>query len=397
MFAPCEEKTVGPQPSAVSLTPEVVRPGMAGPSSPGPEEPGLSGWLEETVERGASDLLLIAGHPPVIYTAGQWIPLADQSLTAEQVAAAVNSLLNDARRAELHARQDVDFALSVPGVGRFRVNLHSQRGTPAAAFRAIPLGVPPFAQLGLPPQVLGFADYPSGLVLVTGCTGQGKSTTLAAIIDHMNRSRRDHVITIEDPIEFLFTTGTCLIEQREIGQDSPSFVSALRHVLRQRPDVILIGELRDLETISTALTAAETGHLVLASLHTAGAAQTIARIIDVFPAAQQPQVRTQLTASLRAIVCQRLVRDRLNESLAPATEILVATPAIARAIRDNETHLVYGMIETGRQRGMTTLEQSLAELVREGRVDTKDALAAATDPGRLARLLGLSSAEAIGG
>jgi twitching motility protein PilT len=353
-------------------------------------QPPLAALLAEAVARGASDLLLISAAPPSICLHGQWRPLGDDRLTPDEIAAWLDAILTEQQRADLHRLRDLDFGLALPGVGRFRVNIHYQRGTPAAAFRAVPLGVPPFETLGLPPQIPGFADYPNGLVLVTGRTGQGKSTTLAAIIDHLNRTRAAHVITIEDPIEFVFEHGRCLIEQRQVGEDSPSFAAALRHVLRQRPDVILIGEMRDLETVATALTAAETGHLVLASLHTCSAAQTIARIIDVFPAAQQPQIRTQLGATLRAIVCQCLVRDSLNDALAPATEILIGTPAIARAIRDNEAHLIHGMIETGRQRGMHTLEQSIAELVRSGRVRPADALAAAADPARLEKLMGRS-------
>jgi twitching motility protein PilT len=359
----------------------------------------LAKLLIEAAERGASDLLLVAGAPPTVYTFGQWVPLSDHRLTSGEVSAFVEPILTEVQQAQLRDRRDLDFGMVLPAQhaetsappgcpARYRVNVHYQRGTMAAAFRAIPGKVPPFEQLGLPPEVRRLADFPNGLVLVTGCTGQGKSTTLAAIVDHMNRTRSAHVITIEDPIEFSFEHGTCLIEQRQIGEDSPSFASALRHVLRQRPDVILIGEMRDLETIATALTAAETGHLVLGSLHTASAAQTLARIIDVFPPVQQIQVRTQLAASLKAIVCQTLVRDQANETLTPATEILMATSGVRRAIRDNETHLIYAMIETGRSQGMHTLEQSLAALVKSGRVGPEEAFAAAIEPVRLAKLTG---------
>jgi twitching motility protein PilT len=372
----------------------------------------LAGLLSEAASRGASDLLLVAGAAPTIYVFGQWVPLNDTRLTSEDVSMILRPILTEAQQAKLSEQRDLDFGLSLPAIGgqtsegsgsagRYRVNVHYQRGTPAAAFRAIPAKVPPFERLGLPSQILRFGDFPNGLVLVTGCTGQGKSTTLAAIVDYMNRTRSAHLITIEDPMEFNFEHGTCLIEQRQIGEDSPSFASALRHVLRQRPDVILVGEMRDLETITTALTAAETGHLVLASLHTNSAAQTLARIIDVFPPAQQTQVRTQLAATLKAILCQTLVRDQANETLTPATEILTATLAVRRAIRDNETHLIYGMIETGRSQGMHTLEQSLAALVKAGRVRPEEAFAAATDPARLAKLTGRSekalSSEFSGG
>jgi twitching motility protein PilT len=381
-----------------------------GPARPGerPAADVLIRLLSEAARKAASDLLLIAGAPAAVYALGQWSHLTDDPLAADDIAKALESILTDDQRARLREQRDLDFAfrLVIPraeasngrpprqkppplhAVARYRVNMHYQQGTLAAAFRAIPAQVPPFNSLRLPEQVLGFADFPNGLVLITGCTGQGKSTTLAAIVDHMNRTRAAHLITIEDPIEFTFTHGTCLIEQRQIGDDSPSFASALRHILRQRPDVILIGEMRDLETIATALTAAETGHLVLASLHTSSTAQTLARIVDVFPPAQQPQVQTQLAASLRAILCQTLVRDNVNETLLPATEILLATSGVRRAIRENETHLIYAMLETGKKCGMHTLEQCLAALVKAGRVQPEEALAAAVEPSRLARLIG---------
>lgn len=346
--------------------------------------------LKQMQSRGASDLLLVAGVRPTIYAKGEWSTLTAPAPTADSLATALNQLLTEVQRARLTECRDLDLAIEIPGTGRYRANLHYQRGTLAAAFRAIPTNVPTFESLNLPQQVLNFADYPNGLVLVTGGTGQGKSTTLATMVDHINHTRSAHVITIEDPVEFAFTDDKCLIEQREIGSDRPSFASALRHVLRQRPDVIVIGELRDLETISTALTAAETGHLVFGSLHTSSTAQTLARIIDVFPPMQQPQVRVQLAASLRAIVCQTLLRDQINETLVPATEILIATTGVRRALRENETHLINSMIETGRSQGMHTLEQDLAELVKTGRVETQEALAAAPDRARLARLVGES-------
>ncbi|MFQ5430095.1 MAG: type IV pilus twitching motility protein PilT [Phycisphaerae bacterium] len=356
----------------------------------------LSRLLAETVRRGASDLVLVADAPPTVFLFGRWVSIADEPMSAEDVAACVRPLLTAEERDRLETVRDLDLGRSLPQIGRIRVNVHYQRGALALAARLIPESVPPFESLGLPPQVLKFCDYPSGLVLVTGGTGQGKSTTLAAMIDYMNQKRSSHVITIEDPVEFGFTHGTCLIEQRQVGDDTPSFASALRHVLRQRPDVILIGEMRDLETIQTALTAAETGHLVLTTLHTASAAQTIARIIDVFPSAQQAHVRTQLAASLRAILCQMLFRDQSNEALVPATELLIATSAIRRAIRDNETHLVYAMLETGRRHGMHTLEQSLEALVRSGRITAGAALSASVDSVRMRSMVGNAETEAVG-
>ncbi len=311
-----------------------------------------------------------------------------------QVAACLEPLLSEEQRDKLRLVRDLDMGFAASGGGRFRVNVHYQRGSIAAAFRAIPEDVPAFETLGLPAKVLDIADMPAGLVLVAGGAGQGKSTTLAAVIEHMNQSRASHIITIEDPMEFDFRQGTCLIEQRQIGDDSPSFASALRHVLRQRPDVILIGEMRDTETMAAALTAAETGHLVLATLHTASASQTLARVIDVFPPTQQSQVRTQLSASLRAILCQTLVSDQLNGGLVPATELLFATNAIRRAIRDNEAHLIHSMIETGRRYGMHTLEQSLQALVQSGRVASGEAVAVAADPVRMRKMCGLDDGVA---
>ncbi len=346
--------------------------------------------------RGASDVLLVAGAPPTLFAGGQWSPLDDTPLTSGDVVDCIESILTEPQRQRLHEHRDVDLGVTLPRIGRYRVNVHYQRGTLAAALRRIPPQVPTFDQLNLPSQVLRLADAPHGLVLVTGGTGQGKSTTLAALIEHMNRTRAAHIITIEDPVEFNFEHGRCVIEQRQIGEDSPSFSEALRHVLRQRPDVILIGEMRDRDTIAAALTAAETGHLVLASLHTADVTQTLTRIVDVFPAGQQPQIRTQLAGSLRGVVCQTLVAnrqcphatpDRGAAALTPATELLFASPAIRRTLRENEPHLLYGMLETGRSAGMHTLEQSLAELVAHGRIAPDEALAAASEPGRLERLL----------
>ena len=382
--------------------------------SSGTQSPGAAGGrhdlarlLADAVRRYASDLLLVADAPPTIFAAGKWAALHEQRMTREAIASCIEPLLTVEHRDRLNLRRDLDlsFAInldpeegSIGGAqGRCRVNIHYQRGGLAVAIRLIPDSIPRFEQLGLPPQVLGLADYPNGLVLVTGGAGQGKSTTMAALIEHMNRTRSGHLITIEDPIEFSFRHGTCIIEQRQVGEDSPSFAAALRHILRQRPDVIFIGEMRDTETMATALTAAETGHLVMATLHTSSAAQTLARIIDVFPPAQQPQIRTQLAGSIRAILCQALVADPLNETLVPATELMIATSAVRRAIRENETHLIYSMIETGRRNGMHTLEQSLEGLVRSGRVSAADALAVAADSARMKKMVGHldQSADAV--
>jgi len=373
----------------VSAPPSLLEPVelIAGTDDPNDAAVDVCALLTETVLRGASDLLLVAGARPTVFADGQWSALDAPVLDGRRLEPALMALLTEERRIRLVRVRDLDFGISDGGGKRYRVNLHYQRGTLAAAFRTIPATVPAFDSLNLPPQVIDFAEFPHGLVLVTGGTGQGKSTTVATMIDHLNHARAAHVITVEDPIEFAFAHGTCTIEQREIGDDSPDFATALRHVLRQRPDVIVIGELRDLETISTALTAAETGHLVIASLHTSGAVPTMARIIDAFPSEQQPQVRTQLAASLRAIACQTLLRCH-GAGLVPATEVLVATPAVRRAIRENETHLIASMLETGRSQGMHSLEQSLAALVKSGIVSAEEAASATSEPARLGRLIG---------
>lgn len=361
------------------------------------DNPLLLRMLADAARKNASDLLLVSDSPPKIYAGGRWVNLGEDVLVPNDITGLLSSMLTEAHRSRLNTQRDLDLGIAAPELGRYRLNIHYQRGTLAAAFRSIPQHAPALDRLGLPPQVAKVADFPNGLVLVTGCTGQGKSTTLAGIVDHMNHRRSAHVITIEDPIEFDFEHGSCLIEQRQIGDDTPSFASALKHVLRQRPDIILIGEMRDLETISAALTASETGHLVLASLHTSSASHTLARIIDVFPPVQQPQVRTQLAGSLRAILCQVLVPDQLNDALTPATELLFATDGICRAIRDNETHLIYSMLETGRRFGMHTLEQSLAALVEAGRTPPDDAFCAAMNADRLAKLLGCTVPESARG
>lgn len=348
----------------------------------------LHRWLGEARARGASDVLFVAGWPVTFNIRGCWTPESDATVNADEILAWGGEILSAPQQERLAAQRDLDIGLRIEGAGRFRVNLHYQNQTLAAAIRVVPPHAPALEELGLPEAVSRLADFRSGLVLVTGGTGHGKSTTLASLLSRMNESRACHIVTLEDPVEFEFPRGLAIIEQREIGMDSPSFASALRHVVRQRPDVIMVGEMRDLETISAAITAAETGHLVLASLHTSNAPQTLARIIDVFPAAQQLQVRAQVAASLRAVLAQVLVPAGDDATLRPATELMFANDAMRRAIRDNETHLLYGMIETGRSQDCWTLEQSLADLVREGRLAEPDALAAAAHPDRLGRLLG---------
>ncbi|MHC4611229.1 MAG: type IV pilus twitching motility protein PilT [Planctomycetota bacterium] len=341
--------------------------------------------IRQAHEEGASDLILVGGSGPSIYRRGQMEPLDGAPLPAGDLDQMILSALDERQRERLLRERDLDFSIALAGVGRCRVNVHYQRRSLAAAIRFVPDKIPGLEELNLPPIVGQLAEYPRGLVLVTGVTGEGKSTTLAAVID--NRTCARHVITLEDPIEYTFQHDRCVIEQREIGDDSPGFASALRHVVRQKPDVILVGEMRDLETISTALTAAETGHLVLASLHTVSAAQTIERIVDIFDARQQAQVRSQLATTLRAVVCQSLFRNERDGGMVPACEILVNTHAISRAIRDNEIHLVYGMIETGSKWGMQPMDAAIAALVGDGRVSAQAALARAPDPQRLEKQL----------
>ncbi len=342
--------------------------------------------LRLVLDHGASDIVLSPGAAPALWVQGEMRALPAEPLRSEDLRKIFLPLLSDAQKQRLDDTGDLDFSVGMKGAGRFRVNVHRQRGSLSAAVRYVPNEVPTFEQLQLPERVLRFARLRRGMVLVTGGGGSGKSTTLAALIDFMNGIYAYHVITLEDPIEYMFRHGGCLIEQREIGVDAVSFPSALRHVVRQRPDVVLIGEMRDLETISTALTAAETGHLVLATLHTANAPQTVDRIIDIFPAAQQGQVRVQLAGALQGVVSQMLFHS-CDGGLVPAVEIMVCSPPVRRAIRDGETHLLAGMIETGRAVGMQSMDHAIAGLVRNRRITTDQALAAAVDPEKLKRLL----------
>lgn len=325
--------------------------------------------LECVVNDGGSDLHISAGSPPMIRIDGTLRPVPGQDAwDRERVAAALYSLLSDEQQHHFDEVLELDFAFTLSEDARFRVNFYLQRGAVGAAFRLIPTEIKPLATLGIPESVASFGQLPRGLVLVTGPTGSGKSTTLAALIDLVNTTRADHIVTVEDPIEFIHPNKKSLVNQREVGADTQSFGNALKHVLRQDPDVILIGELRDLETISVALTAAETGHLVFATLHTQDAGQTIDRVIDVFPPHQQGQVRTQLAATLQGVVCQTLVKKAGGKGRAVATEILVATPAIANLIREGKTYQIRSALQAGRQHGMHTMDQHLADLVNRGEV-----------------------------
>ena len=328
----------------------------------------MNDLLHAAVDGGASDILLAAGAPPMFRISGELEPATLPALTPTVLEELCHQVLTDEQVEELKTHQDVDFSFAIPHLGRFRFNVHLQRESYAAAIRYINNEILSLDQLGLPPVIEELTCLKNGLVLVTGQTGSGKTTTLAAMIDRINRRDAKHIITLEDPIEFQYEHARSLVEQREIGTDCPSFASGLRHVLRQDPDVILVGELRDLDTIRTALQAAETGHLVLATLHSSSAAGTIDRIIEVFPPEEQTQIRTHLAESLKAVITQQLVKDADGKGRVAAIEILLSTRAIASSIRDATAHLIPGMISTGRRVGMQTMEQALNELALNGRI-----------------------------
>jgi twitching motility protein PilT len=335
----------------------------------------LADLLEALIQCGGSDLHITAGAAPTIRLHGVMRPIEDcDRLTPQDIQRMLYQILSQKQRERFEENLELDFAYALPGRARFRVNVYRQRDSLGAAFRIIPAEIKPLEQLGLPVQVGSFASLSRGFVLVTGPTGSGKSTTLAAIIDLANRTRHDHIMTVEDPIEFLHRHQNCVVNQREVGEDTLSFANALKHALRQDPDIILVGELRDLETISVALTAAETGHLVFGTLHTQDAAQTIDRVIDVFPPHQQQQIRVMLAGALQGVVCQTLVKTPDGRGRVVASEVMVATPAIRNLIREGKTHQIYSAMQAGASHGMATMDQSLAELVRRGAVTYEAAL-----------------------
>jgi twitching motility protein PilT len=338
--------------------------------------------LQRGMEMGASDIHITVFRPPLYRVNGQIIPgPEDELLTAEDTHRLGEEMIpNQKVKDTLAEFGQADFSNSFPGVGRFRANIYVQRGSWAIAIRIIPINVPELSNLNLPPIVTDLAMLDRGLVLVTGVTGSGKSTTLAAMINHMNHHRSCNILTLEDPIEYLHRHGTCIINQREIGTDSTSFAQALRAALRQDPDVILVGEMRDLETISTALTAAETGHLVLATLHSGSASQTIERVVDVFPPHQQGQVRIQLANCLQGVITQQLVPRVDGRGRVVSTEILVVTPAIRNLIRENKIHQIYSSIQTGAASGMMTMEKSLKSLYQKGVISLEEVTRRSTNP-----------------
>jgi twitching motility protein PilT len=349
----------------------------------------LADLLLDVVARNASDLHITAGAHPTVRVRGRLTPLEDfPVLKPADTRELMYSILTNHQRQRLETDWQLDFAYSVPGKARFRVNAYFQRASVGAAFRLIPFGILGIDELGLPPAVHELTKKPRGFVLVTGPTGSGKSTSLAAMIDEINSTREQHIMTIEDPIEFLHGHKRCIVNQRELGFDAQSFGAALKGALRQDPDVILVGEMRDIETIRTALTAAETGHLVFATLHTQDAPQTIDRIIDVFPAEQQGQVRSQLGVSLEGVITQQLIPTADGSSRVAACEVLIATPAVRNLIREGKTHQVYSVMQTGTQHGMQTMDAALAQLVRAGKITRQAAEQRSSTPEELRRLLG---------
>ena len=396
-------------PGQIGATPTVPQP--AGPFSqpaPGgrvgvggpPAEIGfdIEGALRHMVHVGGSDLHVASGAPPTVRKDGNLVPLDGLPLLhPEAIQRTLYAILTQKQRETFERNLELDFAYAIRGLARFRVNMYQQRDSLGAVLRVIPSEIKPLESLGVPSVVANFANLARGLVLVTGPTGSGKSTTLAAIVDLANRTRSDHIMTVEDPIEFLHQHKKSLVNQREVGSDTHSFANALKHVLRQDPDIILVGEMRDLETISVALTAAETGHLVFATLHTQDAAQTIDRVVDVFPSHQQPQVRTQLAAAIQGVVCQDLSKRANGPGRVVATEVMVATPAIRNLIREGKTHQIYSAMQAGAQQGMHTMDQDLANLVKAGKITYEQGLEKCHHTEDYNRLAGRSAGGSGGG
>ena len=344
--------------------------------------------LNLMVQRGGSDLHLSVSSPPRIRVDGKLAATEHEPLTQELTQKIIYSVLTQDQIAKFEKHLEIDFSFGVHGLGRFRTNAFFQRGSIAAVLRMIPFEVFDFEDLGLHRPVMeSVCNLNKGLVCITGATGSGKSTTLAAMIDYINGSRHGHVVTIEDPIEFLHRNKHCLINQREVGADTQGFAPALRSVLRQDPDVVLIGEMRDLETIEAALTLAETGHLTLATLHTSDCVQTINRIVDVFPAHQQQQIRTQLSFTLQAVICQQLLAKATGRGRILAAETMIVNPAIRALIRDNKAHQIYSIIQTGGKAGMRTMNQALFDLYRSNAVSYDEVVGASPDPAEFQRML----------
>jgi twitching motility protein PilT len=345
--------------------------------------------LNATLEMEGTDLHLTAGTPPTVRVHGDLVRIEGYPvMKPEPLRNLIYSILPQRQREVLEQNLELDTSYSLPGKARFRVNVYFQRDAIGAAFRLIPFEIRTLEELGMPSNLADLARLPRGLVLVTGPTGSGKSTTLASLVDVVNRERPCHIMTVEDPIEYLHMHKTALVNQREVGADTKSFAEALKHVLRQDPDVILVGEMRDLETISTAVTAAETGHLVFATLHTQDAPQTIDRIIDAFPPYQQQQIRVQLSTTLQGVLTQQLLQSADGHGRCCAAEIMIATPAIRNLVREGKVHQIYSSMQAGGRYGMKTMDMSLAQLVQQGRITWELALQRCHDPTELGRLTG---------
>jgi len=348
----------------------------------------LKEMLQHTVEQGASDLHLTTNSPPQIRIDGVLQPINDEKLTPTDTKRLVYSILTDKQKQRLEENLEIDFAFGIKGMARFRANVFHQRGALAGAFRQLPYEIRSFRQLGLPQTAEKICERPRGLVLVTGPTGSGKSTTLAAMVDKVNTERHEHIVTIEDPVEYLHGHKSCIVNQRELNADTHSFANALRSVLRQDPDVCLVGEMRDLETVELALRVAETGHLTFATLHTNSAAQTINRIVDIFPAHQQAQVRVQLSFVLEGIFCQSLLPRAGGTGRVLALEVMVPNTAIRNLIREDKVHQIYGMMQTGQAKhGMQTFNQSLASLYFKRMITLQTAMSRSSLPDELQEII----------
>jgi len=351
--------------------------------------PDLRSLLDEMLRRGASDLHITAGERPKLRIDGSIVNASSEEvLTPKDTLALTYSILTENQKKRFENEDELDFSFGLQNLSRFRANAYRQRGCVALAIRQIPFQIKSLDDLGVPPVLAKLAERPRGLVLVTGPTGSGKSTTLAAMLDKINKERRGHILTIEDPIEFIHRHQGCMVNQREVGADTKSFAQALKYALRQDPDVILVGEMRDLETIQAALTIAETGHLCLATLHTNSAAESINRIIDVFPAHQQSQIRAQLAFVLEGVVTQTLIPRARGSGRAVASEVMVCTPAIRACIRDDKVHQIYSIMQAGKKHGMQTLNDSLYQLYMQREVTLEDCLKASSDPAELGRMVG---------
>ena len=346
-------------------------------------------FLELVVERGATDLHISAESPPLMRIHGELTSLPFPALSANETKNLCYSLLTDSQRHRFEEDSELDFSFGLRGLSRFRGNLFLQKGAVGGAFRLIPYEVRALAELGLPPVAAELTKLPRGLVLVTGPTGSGKSTTLASMLDRINNERHEHIVTVEDPIEFVHQHRKCLVNQREVYADTHGFSEALRHVLRQDPDIVLIGEMRDLETVASALTVAETGHLVLSSLHTNSAVQTINRIIDIFPSNQQPQVRAQLSLVLQAVISQQLIPRLDGKGRVLAVEVMIPNPAIRNLIREEKIHQIYSQLQVGQLKfGMQTMSQSLVDLYQRRLISHDEAMGHATELEEVRTMLG---------